>query len=137
MTGMASLDRITYSFNHSAQGIDYPNVTIVIQYGMCPSLCSLIQRAGWAACTPGTEGLFVYMVESWVKGERINKQSTAYVKDPDTPVRPVGKGKKDKQWVGMALVAFANSTSCLRVELMEYLGDKSGDHGMNTSVPFV
>ena len=87
--------------------------------------------------TTACSTLFIYMVESWVKGEHINKQSTAYVKDPDTPVRPVGKGKKDKQWVGMASVAFANSTSCLRVELMEYLGDKSGDHGTNTSVPFV
>ena len=35
------------------------------------------------------------------------------------PVRPVAKGKgKDKQWVGMASVAFAKSTSCLRVELL-------------------
>ena len=135
--GTTSLDRITHSFNHSTQGIDYPNVTVVIQYGMCPSLCSLIQRAGRAARAPGTEALFIYMVENWVKGEHIDKQLTAYVKDPDTPVHPVGKGKKDKQWVGMASVAFANSMSCLRVELMEYLGDKSGDHGTNTSVPFI
>ena len=74
----------------------YPNVMVVIRYEMCHSLCSLIQRAGRAARTPGTEALFIYMVESWVKGERIDKQSTAYVKDPDTLVRPVGKGKKDK-----------------------------------------
>ena len=67
-----------------------------------------------------------------MNGVDIDQQSAAYVKDPDTPVRPVGKGKgKDKQWVGMASVAFAKSTSCLRVELMKYLGDKSGDHSEN------
>ena len=69
------------------------------------------------------------MVEDWVDGVDIDCQSAAYIKDPDTPVRSVGKGKgKDKKWVGMASVAFAKSTSCLRVALMKYLGDKSGDH---------
>ena len=71
------------------------------------------------------------MVEDWAKGEHVDQQSSTYIKDPDTPVRSVGKGGKDKQWVGMASVAFANSTSCLRIELMKYLGDKSGDHGEN------
>ena len=71
------------------------------------------------------------MVEDWADGEHVDKQSTAYVNDPDTPVRVVGKGGKDMQWVGMASVAFANATSCLRVELINYLGDKSGDHGEN------
>ena len=31
----------------------------------------------------------------------------------------------------MATVAFAKSTSCLRIELLNYLGDESGDHGGN------
>ena len=71
------------------------------------------------------------MVEDWAKGEHVDQQSSTYIKDLDTPVCSVGKGGKDKQWVGMASVAFANSTSCLRIELMKYLGDKSGDHGEN------
>lgn len=101
---------------------------------MCPDLCSLIQRAGRAARTPGTEALFIYMVESWVEEQRVDTRSSAYLKDPDTPVqiRSVGNSKskeKGKQWVGMASVAFANSTSCLRVEFAKYLGDNSGDHG--------
>lgn len=66
-----------------------------------------------------------------MKGEEVDQRSATYLKDPDTPVRPVRKGKKDKQWVGMASVAFANSTSCLRVEFTKYLGDESGDHGAN------
>jgi len=103
---------------------------------MCPDLCSLIQRAGRAARTPGTQALFIYMVESWVAEKRVDQQSSTYIKDPDTPVqiRSVGnsKGKgKGKQWVGMASVAFANSTSCLRVEFVKYLGDKSEDYSEN------
>jgi len=99
---------------------------------MCPDLCSLIQRAGRAARTPGSEALFIYMVESWVAETRVNQCSAEYIEDPDTPVqiRSVGKGK---QWVGMASVAFANSTSCLRVEFVKYLGDKSGDYGENAT----
>ena len=73
---------------------------------MCPDLCSLIQRAGCAAHTPGTEALFIYMVERWVAEKCVDKQSGAYVKDPDTPIqiRLVGKSKgkeKGKQWVGI------------------------------------
>ena len=99
---------------------------------MCPSLCSLIQRAGRAARAPNTEAIFIYMVEDWVDGVDVDQESAAYIADPDTPVRPVTKGKgKDKQWVGMASVTFAKSTSCLHVELLNYLGDKSGEHGGN------
>lgn len=111
---------------------------------MCPDLCSLIQRAGRAARTPGTEALFIYMVESWAAETCVDRESDIYIKDPDTPVkirsvgnsagRGKGKGKdkgKGKQWVGMASVAFANSTSCLRVEFIKYLGDNSGDYSEN------
>jgi hypothetical protein len=99
---------------------------------MCPDLCSLIQRAGRAARAPGTEALFIYMVESWAADVHIDRQSATYIDDPDTPIRTRSVGnlkskEKGKQWVGMASVAFANSTSCLRVELMKYLGDESGD----------
>ena len=86
--------------------------------------------------TPGTKALFIYMVEDWAKKESIDQRSTNYLKDPDTPVRFLGKGKKGKKgkkWVRMASVAFANSISCLRVELLKYLGDKSGDHGENNN----
>jgi superfamily II DNA helicase RecQ len=112
------------------QGIDYPNVKVVIQYGMCPDLCSLIQRVGRAARAPGTEALFIYMVESWATEEHIDRDSNDYANDPDTPVRirSVGKGSKGKQWVGMASIVFATSTMCLRVEFIKYLGDKSGEH---------
>ena len=63
--------------------------------------------------------------------KHVDKQSSTYIKDPDTPVliRSVRNKEKGKQWVGMASVAFANSISCLRVELLKYLGDKSGDCG--------
>jgi hypothetical protein len=78
------------------------------------------------------------MVESWAAEKDIDKQSIMYLDDPDTPVWAwsVGsaKGKeKGKQWVGMASVAFANSTSCLRTELIKYLGDKSMDFSENTN----
>lgn len=103
---------------------------------MCPDLCSLIQRAGRAARTPGSEALFIYMVESWVAEKSINQQSSAYIKDPDTPLRTWSAGNlkgqgKGVQWVGMASVAFAKSVSCLRVEIIRYLGDNSGNHGEN------
>ena len=103
---------------------------------MCPHLCLLVQRAGRAACTPGSEALFIYMVESWVAEQSVNQQSRSYIKDPDAPLktRSVGGSKgggKGIQWVGMASVAFAKSVSCLRVEILTYLGDGSGNHGEN------
>ena len=72
------------------------------------------------------------MVETWVAGTRVNQNSSTYIEDPDTlvQIRSVGKGK---QWVGMASVAFANSTSCLRIEFIKYLGDKSGDYSKSTT----
>ena len=101
---------------------------------MCPDLCSVIQRAGRAARTPGTEALFVYMAEKWAADKRIDQQSNVYVEDPDTPVRICSAGNlKSKKWVGMASVAFVNSQSCLRREFAKYLGDKSGDCGKNRS----
>ena len=78
------------------------------------------------------EALFIYMVESGVAERCVDRESSVYIKDPDMPVlvRSIGN-KKEKQWVGMASIAFANSTFCLRVEFMKYLDDKSGDHSKN------
>lgn len=69
------------------------------------------------------------MVESWVEKKQVDQKSSAYIKDPDTPTRiqSARKKGKGKQWVGMASVAFANSPLCLRVELLKYLDDKSGN----------
>ena len=76
------------------------------------------------------------MVESWAAEKHINKQSSAYIKDPDTlvQIQAVGnlKGKeKGRQWVGMASVAFVNSMLCLHVQFVEYLGVNSGDFSEN------
>ena len=110
------------------QGIDYPNVKVVVQYGMCPDLCSLIQRVGQAAHAPGTKALFIYMVKSCVTEEHVDQRSKAYINDPDmlVQIQSAGKGAKGKQWVGMASVAFVTSMSCLHVEFMRYLGNRSG-----------
>jgi hypothetical protein len=72
----------------------------------------------------------------------IDRQSAAYIDDPDTPTwpQPVGNSKskeKGKRWVGMASVAFANSMSCLHVELMKYLGNESGDCSENNCLRFI
>src|SRR5579872_297384 len=90
---------------------------------MCPDLCSLIQRAGRAARAPGTGAVFIYMVENWATEKYINRRSHAYINDPDTPVQVRTAGQpKSKPSVGIASVAVANSTICLRVEFMDYLG---------------
>lgn len=44
-------------------------------------------------------------------------------------IQGTGKGPKGIKWLGMALIALALLKTCLCVELIKYLGDKSGAHG--------
>lgn len=61
----------------------------------------------------------------------VNRDSDAYVQDPDAPVTIQSTRKKAKvgrSSIGMASIAFATSASCLRLEFIKYLGDQSGNH---------
>ena len=76
------------------------------------------------------------MVESWATEVSIDQDSAAYVQDPDAPVTTQSSRKRAKVGrlsIGMASIAFATSASCLRLEFIKYLGDKSGDHSESST----
>jgi hypothetical protein len=84
----------------------------------------MIQRAGQAARDPNIYGLFLEMVNPWVYQHEVRvdeRRST----DPDKPsVGVVTKISSKQDRTGCASIQFAQSTTCRRKYLVEYLDDK-------------
>lgn len=81
------------------------------------------QRAGWAACDPNLNGLFLAMVEPWAFELKLDGGSIADP-DPDKPYAGMVKKNASKQdRTSIASLRFVQSKTCLWRFFAEYLGD--------------
>lgn len=53
----------TRNYSHVEQGLDLPDIELVIQWHYVPSLCTLTQRLGRGGRQSGTEAIGIYLVE--------------------------------------------------------------------------
>ena len=65
--------RIVLATDAMGMGVDNPDITQVVQYGLTKSMCSLNQRAGRAARRNDAIGTFIWLVEPWVFGPKIEQ----------------------------------------------------------------
>ena len=71
--GLESSIRIVLATDAMGMGVDNPDIAQVIQYGLTKSMCSLNQRAGRAARRNGATGTFIWLVEPWAFGPKIEQ----------------------------------------------------------------
>jgi hypothetical protein len=71
--GRESSIRIVLATDAMGMGVDNPDITQVVQYGLTKSMCSLNQRAGRAARGIDVTGKFIWLVEPWVFGPKIEQ----------------------------------------------------------------
>ena len=71
--GCKSSIRIILATDTMGMGIDNPDIVQVVQYGLTKSMCSLNQRAGQAAHRNDAIGTFIWLIEPWVFGPKIEQ----------------------------------------------------------------
>ncbi|KAI0309763.1 P-loop containing nucleoside triphosphate hydrolase protein [Amylostereum chailletii] len=91
-----------------SQGVNVPDIEIVIQYGLCQWVEELVQRFGRNARLPHIHGLSLLLAEPWAW-------------------TPSGKPGPKELRTSTAMKAYATSSTCLRAFFATHLGDASPD----------
>src|SRR5438045_9689560 len=88
--GCKSSIRIILATDTMGMGVDNPDIVQVVQYGLKKSMCSLNQRAGQAARGNNTRGTFIWLVEPWAFGPKI-EQYRQSVSQPQAQIKICSK----------------------------------------------
>jgi superfamily II DNA helicase RecQ len=67
----SSMHRIIVATDAMGMGIDNPDIRLIVQWGVPPSMRALMQRAGRAARGKGVCGKFIWLVPAWCFGDRM------------------------------------------------------------------
>lgn len=106
--------RIIVATDAMGMGIDNPDIQLVIQWKQPPSVCALWQRAGRAARSQAICGEFVWFVEAWCFGDRLD--SSAQVKKRTTE-------RERRSLLPRGLWELINRPTCIRRGILEFYGD--------------
>ena len=99
-----------------------PDITCVIQYGMCKDIPNLVQRGGLGGHSTSTFAIFLILYEPWAMTLDLTL-STHDLDDPDQPLQAITKTSKKPERTGMAMYQLIQSPSCIRQFLASYLSD--------------
>ena len=96
-------------------GIDNPDIRLIIQWKQPPSMCALLQRAGRAARGKGVRGEFIWLVEVWCFGDRLESLSQMMNKNRT----------EHERWsmLPRGLWKLLNLSTCIRRAILEFFGD--------------
>ncbi len=106
--------RIIVATDAMGMGIDNPDIRRVVQWKQSPSMCALWQRAGRAARGRAICGEFVWFVESWCFGDRLD--SSAQVKKRTTE-------RERRSVLPRGLWELINLPTCIRRSILEFYDD--------------
>ncbi|KAL8663963.1 MAG: hypothetical protein Q9168_007997 [Polycauliona sp. 1 TL-2023] len=106
--------RIVVATDAMGMGIDNPDIRLVVQWKQPPSMCALWQRVGRAARSQAICGEFVWFVESWCFGDRLD--SSAQVKKRTTE-------RERRSVLPRGLWELINRPTCIRRGVLEFYDD--------------
>ena len=112
----SSKHRIIVATDAMGMGIDNPDIKLVVQWGIPPSMRALLQRAGRAARGKGVCGKFVWLVPSWCFGPRFEH----------LPPRSTNKRMTDlerRSVLPRGLWELINQPVCIRRDILEIFGE--------------
>ncbi|KAF8274042.1 P-loop containing nucleoside triphosphate hydrolase protein [Lactarius quietus] len=121
--------RILHATEGASTGLDIPDITIVIQYGITREVPMALQRGGRAGCSPTSSAIFLLMYESWVTSIDLTAVKVDTVSDPDHPTVPkLSDHSTKKERTGIAMIKIVQCEhECLRRLYATYLKDTSED----------
>jgi hypothetical protein len=111
----------------SVKGVDFPDVDIVVNIGLPPTICDAVQRAGRVVRRDGKTGLFVIFYESWVKTIGLSGYKNEYVPDPDRPRAVLTAHSSRQDRASFSTVSIIQNDRCIRESFGSYLGDLTED----------
>ncbi len=106
--------RIILATDAMGMGIDNPDIRLIVQWKQPPSMCALWQRAGRAARSQGIDGKFVWMIEPWYFGDRL---------DPTVQVKKRTTERERRSVLPRGLWELINHPMCIRKGILEFFGD--------------
>lgn len=110
----SSKHRIIVATDAMGMGIDNPDIRLVIQWKQPPSMCALWQRAGRAARSSAILGEFLWFVEPWCFGDRLD--SSAVVKNKKTDC-------ERRTMLPRGIWELINHPTCIRRSILEFYVD--------------
>lgn len=115
--------------HYITQGLDIPDIEVVIQYGITRDVPSTLQRAGRGGRNATGLAVFLMMYEPWVLDIDLSAsgvEESVSALDPDYPHSgKLTKYSTKQQRTGRAMVSIVQSTTCIRKMFAEYLKDQS------------
>ena len=111
----SSKHRIIIATDAMGMGIDNPDVRLVVQWKQPPSMCALLQRAGRATRGKGVRGEFIWLVEAWCFGDRLESLSQMTNKNRTERER--------RSTLPRGLWELLNLSTCIRRAILEFFGD--------------
>ena len=97
------------------QGLDVPDLTLVILYGVPQTIIDLRQRKGPTGRTPGTNALCLTIAEAWA--------CSALTAEKHAEHKP---GVEEK-WTKPDIIHYETSDVCRRQVIMDYSGENHSD----------
>ena len=112
--------------NESAQGLDIPDIEIVVQYGISRDVPTTLQRGGRSG-RGSKDALFLIMYESWVDKIDLLEILFNHDLDPDHPnVKELSQHSNKRAQLGLAMIKIIQlDETCLRLLFAVYLSDQS------------
>jgi superfamily II DNA helicase RecQ len=112
----SSMHRIIVATDAMGMGIDNPDIRLVIQWGVPPSMGALLQRAGRAARGKAICGKFVWLVPAWCFGERIEHPPLRFVNKRMTE-------RERRSHLPRGIWELVNRSTCIRRGILEFFGE--------------
>jgi len=112
--------------NESAQGLDIPDIEIIVQYGISRDVPTTLQRGGRSG-RGSKDALFLIMYESWVDEIDLSEILFNHDLDPDHPnVKELSQHSNKRARLGLAMIKIIQlDETCLRLLFAVYLSDQS------------
>jgi superfamily II DNA helicase RecQ len=114
----SSIHRIIIATDAMGMGIDNPDIRLVIQWGVPPSMGALMQRAGRCARGKAVCGEFIWLVPAWCFGERVEH----------VPSRSAVNKKRlteseRRSALPRGIWELINDSTCIRKGILEFFGE--------------
>jgi len=111
-----SIHRIIVATDAMGMGIDNPDIRLVIQWGVPPSMGALMQRAGRCARGKGVCGEFIWLIPMWCFGDRVERE-------PSRSKKRMTESER-RSILPRGIWELTNGSTCIRRGILEFFSEQ-------------